>query len=142
MTLHRSRWNQASTRTICTRRRARRVAIKQAIMNSQLVVGVGNIYASEALFKAHIRPGRAARSLSRAECAALVRSIKAVLAMAIRHGGTTLRDYVGAGGEPGHFRQKLFVYERAGEPCRKCGTPIRQRRQGQRSTFFCSNCQI
>lgn len=122
--------------------RKRKVAIKQAIMNSQLVVGVGNIYASEALFRAKIRPGRAARSLSRAECVALVRSIKAVLSMAIRHGGTTLRDYVGAGGEPGYFRQKLYVYERAGKPCRKCGTPIRQRRQGQRSTYFCSSCQV
>jgi formamidopyrimidine-DNA glycosylase len=121
--------------------RGRRVAIKQAIMNSQLVVGVGNIYASEALFRARIRPGRAARSLTRAECSALVKAIKAVLAMAIKSGGTTLRDYVGAGGEPGYFRQKLFVYERAGEPCRKCGTPIRQRRQGQRSTYFCATCQ-
>ena len=121
--------------------RGRRVAIKLAIMNSQLVVGVGNIYASEALFRARIRPGRAARSLSRQECAALVKSIKAVLELAIRHGGTTLRDYVGAGGEPGYFRQKLFVYERAGKPCRRCGTPVRQRVQTQRSTYFCPQCQ-
>jgi formamidopyrimidine-DNA glycosylase len=121
--------------------RKRRVAIKQAIMNSSLVVGVGNIYASEALFRAGIRPGRAARSLTRAECVALVRSIRAVLSMAIRHGGTTLRDYVGAGGEAGQFIKKLYVYERAGLPCRKCGTKIRQRRQGQRSTYFCATCQ-
>jgi formamidopyrimidine-DNA glycosylase len=121
--------------------RKRRVSIKQAIMNGALVVGVGNIYASEALFRAKIRPGRAARSLTRAECMALVRSIRFVLTMAIRHGGTTLRDYVGASGEPGQFRQKLFVYERAGLPCRSCGTKIRQRRQGQRSTYFCPTCQ-
>ena len=122
--------------------RKRRVAIKQAIMNSALVVGVGNIYASEALFRAKIRPGRAARSLTRAECAALVQAIRFVLTMAIRHGGTTLRNYVGADGDPGQFRQKLFVYERAGLPCLKCKTKIRQRRQGQRSTYFCPTCQI
>jgi formamidopyrimidine-DNA glycosylase len=121
--------------------RRRRVAIKLAIMNSQLVVGVGNIYASEALFRAHVRPGRAASSLTRAECAALVNAIKAVLAKAIEHGGTTLRDYVGAGGEPGYFRQKLFVYEREGQACRRCRTLIRHRRQGQRSTYYCPTCQ-
>ena len=121
--------------------RKRRVAVKLAIMNSQLVVGVGNIYASEALFRAGIRPGRAAKSLTRAECAALVKAIKAVLSMAIRHGGTTLRDYVGAGGEPGYFKQKLFVYEREGEPCRRCGELVRHRVQGQRSTYFCASCQ-
>ncbi|HTQ35417.1 MAG TPA: bifunctional DNA-formamidopyrimidine glycosylase/DNA-(apurinic or apyrimidinic site) lyase [Steroidobacteraceae bacterium] len=122
-----------------TRRRS--VAIKLAIMNSRLVVGVGNIYASEALFRAGIRPGRAAKSLTRAEAASLVDAIRTVLEDAIRAGGTTLRDYVGAGGEPGYFRQKLFVYERAGEPCRRCGTCIRQRVQGQRSTYFCPHCQ-
>jgi formamidopyrimidine-DNA glycosylase len=122
-----------------TRRRG--VAIKLAIMNSQIVVGVGNIYASESLFRAGIRPGRAAKSLTRAECSALVDAIKAVLTDAIRAGGTTLRDYVGAGGEPGYFRQKLYVYERAGKPCRVCSRPIRQRVQGQRSTYYCPNCQ-
>jgi len=122
-----------------TRRRS--VAIKSAIMNSQLVVGVGNIYASESLFRAGIRPGRAAKSLTHAECTALVKAIKAVLGDAIRAGGTTLRDYVSASGEPGHFRQKLYVYERAGEPCRRCATPIKQRVQAQRSTYFCPVCQ-
>jgi formamidopyrimidine-DNA glycosylase len=121
--------------------RRRKVAIKLAIMNSQLVVGVGNIYASESLFRAGIRPGRAARSLTQAECAALVKAIKAVLGDAIRAGGTTLRDYVGASGEPGYFRQKLYVYERDGEPCRRCNKPIRHRVQGQRSTYFCAGCQ-
>jgi formamidopyrimidine-DNA glycosylase len=121
--------------------RKRRVAIKLAIMNSQLVVGVGNIYASESLFRAGIRPGRAAKSLTRAEAAALVKAIREVLGDAINAGGTTLRDYVGAGGEPGYFRQKLYVYERSGEPCRRCKTPIRHRVQGQRSTYFCPKCQ-
>jgi len=121
--------------------RGRRVAIKQLVMNSQLVVGVGNIYASEALFRAGVRPGRAARSLTRDECARLVKAIRAVLAMAIRFGGTTLRDYVGADGKPGYFRRKLYVYERGGEPCRRCGTPIRQLVQGQRSTYYCPSCQ-
>ncbi len=122
--------------------RGRRIAVKLAIMNSHIVVGVGNIYASEALFRAHIRPGRAAKSLTRAECTLLAKAIKAVLSMAIRHGGTTLRDYVGAGGEPGYFKQKLYVYERAGEPCRRCGELVRQRVQGQRSTYFCAGCQV
>lgn len=121
--------------------RRRRVAIKLAIMNSQLVVGVGNIYASESLFRAGVRPGRAAKSLTRKESSALVKAIKAVLADAIRAGGTTLRDYVGANGEPGYFQQKLYVYERAGEPCRRCKTPIKHRQQGQRSTYFCPSCQ-
>jgi formamidopyrimidine-DNA glycosylase len=122
-----------------TRRRA--VAIKQLIMNSQLVVGVGNIYASEALFRARIRPRRAARSLKREECMKLARAIKATLAMAVKVGGTTLRDYVGADGNPGYFRQKLYVYERAGQPCRVCGKPVKQFTQGQRSTYWCPNCQ-
>lgn len=121
--------------------RGRRVAVKQFIMNSQVVVGVGNIYASEALFRAGIRPRRAAGRLTKAECDALVRSIKQVLHDAIRSGGTTLRDYVNPEGTPGYFKQELFVYERAGEPCRVCGTPIKQLVQGQRSTYFCKQCQ-
>jgi formamidopyrimidine-DNA glycosylase len=123
------------------RTRKRRVAIKQFVMNAQVVVGVGNIYASEALFRARVRPGRAARLLKRSEVEAIVESIKSVLAMAVKVGGTTLRDYVGADGSPGYFRQKLFVYERAGESCRTCETPIRQRVQGQRSTYWCPTCQ-
>jgi formamidopyrimidine-DNA glycosylase len=121
--------------------RRRSVAVKLAIMNSQLVVGVGNIYASESLFRAGIRPGRAARSLTRAETAALAASIKAVLGDAIRAGGTTLRDFVGADGAPGYFSQKLFVYGRAGAPCRNCGTPVKQRVQGGRATYWCPACQ-
>jgi formamidopyrimidine-DNA glycosylase len=121
--------------------RGRRVAIKQLLMNSQLVVGVGNIYASEALFRARLRPGRAARSLTRADAARLVRAIRAVLRQAIRSGGTTLRDYLGADGAPGYFRQRLYVYERRGKPCRRCGTPVRAVTQGQRSTYYCPSCQ-
>lgn len=121
--------------------RRRRVAIKQLLMNSKLVVGVGNIYANEALFKARIRPRRQARNLSRAEVRRLVRAVRSVLAMATRVGGTTLRDYVGADGQPGYFRQKLYVYERDGKPCRECHTPVRVLTQGQRSTYYCPTCQ-
>lgn len=122
-----------------TRRRS--VAIKQLIMNSRLVVGVGNIYASEALFRARVRPRRQARKLSRAECTKLARAIKATLAMAVKVGGTTLRDYVDADGNPGYFRQKLYVYERTGLACRVCGEFVKQFTQGGRSTYWCSNCQ-
>jgi formamidopyrimidine-DNA glycosylase len=121
--------------------RRRSVAIKQLIMNARLVVGVGNIYASEALFRARIRPRRRARSLSRPECVRLTRAIKATLAMAVKVGGTTLRDYVSADGSPGYFRQKLYVYERAGLPCRVCRKPVKQFTQGARSTYWCPNCQ-
>jgi formamidopyrimidine-DNA glycosylase len=121
--------------------RKRRVAIKQFIMDAKVVVGVGNIYASEALFHARIRPGRQAGGLTRADCERLAAAIRMVLAKAIEVGGTTLRDYVGVDGNPGYFRQKLFVYERIGEPCRQCGTAVRQRVQGQRSTYWCPACQ-
>lgn len=121
--------------------KGRRVSIKQALMNSQVVVGVGNIYASEALFRAHVRPRRAAGRLRREEIEALVVAIKAVLENAIRAGGTTLRDYINPNGMPGYFRQKLYVYERSGEPCLVCGTPIKHFVQGQRSTYFCPHCQ-
>ena len=121
--------------------RRRRLAIKQLLMNSRLVVGVGNIYASEALFRARIRPQRAARRVSRTEAARLVRGVRTVLRQAIRSGGTTLRDYLGADGAPGYFRQKLYVYERAGKPCRRCGTAVRALTQGQRSTYYCPSCQ-
>ena len=121
--------------------RGRRVAIKLLIMNSHIVVGVGNIYASEALFLAGVRPGRAASSLTRAQCARLVTAIRAVLRKAIRFGGTTLRDYVGADGKPGYFRQQLYVYERAGENCRNCAGSIKHVNHGQRSTYYCPRCQ-
>jgi formamidopyrimidine-DNA glycosylase len=121
--------------------RRRHVAIKQLLMNSHLVVGVGNIYASEALFRAGIRPTRQARKLTRVETARLVRAVRTVLRAAIRVGGTTLRDYVGADGAPGYFRQKLFVYECAGNACRVCATAVRHLNQGQRSSYYCPTCQ-
>jgi len=121
--------------------RKRSVAIKQLLMNSHVVVGVGNIYANEALFRARIAPRRAAGRLTRAQAQALVHAVKSVLAEAIEIGGTTLRDYVDASGSPGYFKQKLFVYERAKQPCRVCKTPIKQFAQGQRSTYWCANCQ-
>lgn len=123
------------------RARRRRVSIKAFIMDSRSVVGVGNIYASEALFRAGIRPGLAAGKVSRARMAVLVTRIREVLTEAIGVGGTTLRDYVDPSGMPGYFRQKLFVYERAGKPCRICRTTIRQFVQGQRSTYWCPRCQ-
>jgi formamidopyrimidine-DNA glycosylase len=121
--------------------RGRKVAIKQLLMNSQLVVGVGNIYASEALFRARIRPQRQEGSLTRAEAGRLVRAVRAVLGQAIRAGGTTLRDYLRTDGSPGYFRQRLYVYERGGKPCRRCGKPVRAITQGQRSTYYCPGCQ-
>ncbi len=121
--------------------RRRRIAVKLAIMNSHLVVGVGNIYASESLFRAGIRPGRAARSVTRAQAAALAAAIKAVLTDAIEAGGTTLRNFLRADGSPGYFRQKLYIYGRAGEPCLVCGNPVKQRVMGQRATFWCGTCQ-
>ncbi|HEY8243654.1 MAG: bifunctional DNA-formamidopyrimidine glycosylase/DNA-(apurinic or apyrimidinic site) lyase [Vicinamibacteria bacterium] len=121
--------------------RGRRVAIKLALMDNKLVVGVGNIYANEALFRAGIRPTKAAGRLSRERLAALVDAVRATLADAIAAGGSTLRDYVGSGGEPGGFQLGYAVYGREGAACRVCGTRIRAIRQGQRSTFYCPRCQ-
>jgi len=121
--------------------RKRKVAVKQFIMDSHTVVGVGNIYASEALFRAGIRPQLAAGRLSRRRCELLVESIKSVLGQAIAEGGTTLRDFVDGEGRPGYFKQQLQVYGRAGEPCRACAGIIREVRQGQRASFYCPACQ-
>lgn len=121
--------------------RNRQVAIKNLIMNSEIVVGVGNIYASESLFMAGIRPGRAAKRVSRRECTKLVDTIKLVLERSIKQGGTTLRDFINSDGNPGYFAQSLQVYGREGEPCRECKVAITQKVLGQRSTFYCSQCQ-
>ena len=126
---------------LARRARGRRVAIKQFLMDQRVVVGVGNIYASEALYRAGVHPRRAAGRVGGARLAALVEAIRAVLGDAIRAGGTTLRDYVGADGTPGYFRQRLYVYERAGRPCRRCRTPVRHLVQGQRSSYYCPRCQ-
>jgi len=105
------------------------------------VVGVGNIYANEALFRAGIKPQLAAGKLSQPRCARLVEEIRATLSEAIAQGGSTLRDFVNSSGQPGYFQQNYSVYGRSGEPCRRCGSPIRQIRQGQRSSFYCGYCQ-
>ncbi len=130
-----------SGRVLFERAAGRRQAVKTFIMDSRIVVGVGNIYASEALYRARIDPRRAAGRISRARYDALARAIRAVLRAAISKGGTTLRDFVNGAGEPGYFRMRLAVYDRAGAPCRRCGTAIRVIRSGQRSTYFCPRCQ-
>jgi len=121
--------------------RSRRVTIKQLIMDSRVVVGVGNIYASEALFLSGMRPGRACHRVSRTRCHVLKDAIVHVLKEAIGQGGTTLRDFVREDGRPGYFQQQLNVYGRSGLPCHTCGTQVRQRRIGQRSSFYCPICQ-
>lgn len=121
--------------------RRRRQAVKLFIMNSQVVVGVGNIYASEALFHAGIRPGRAAGRVTRAEYEHLAGAIKEVLARAISKGGTTLRDFTRPDGSSGYFSIELDVYGRAGEACHRCGEAVRHRVLGQRATYWCSRCQ-
>ncbi len=119
----------------------RRQAVKTFIMDSRIVVGVGNIYASEALFLAGIHPKRAAGRISKARYIKLARAIRRVLAAAIKKGGTTLRDFADERGQPGYFRIELKVYDREGRACKKCSALIKQIRQGQRSTFYCSSCQ-
>jgi len=119
----------------------RSVSVKQFIMDAQVVVGVGNIYASESLFMAGISPKRAANKVSKKRYEKLTQCIKLVLARAIEQGGTTLRDFVQAEGKPGYFAQELNVYGRTGESCTRCGELIKQIKQGQRSTFYCSECQ-
>jgi formamidopyrimidine-DNA glycosylase len=123
------------------RSRGRKAAVKLFLMDNAIVVGVGNIYASEALFAAGIDPRRAAGGISRARYAKLAAEVKRILAWAIERGGTTLRDFLNPDGLPGYFFRELNVYGRAGEPCRVCGTPIRQIVLGQRSTFWCPRCQ-
>jgi formamidopyrimidine-DNA glycosylase len=123
------------------RSRGRSAAVKTFLMDQAVVVGVGNIYASEALFEAGIHPARAAGSVSRARYARLADAVKRILAHAITRGGTTLRDFIAPDGAPGYFEQELMVYGRAGEPCRRCGTRIRATVQGQRTTFHCPRCQ-
>ena len=121
--------------------RGRAAPVKTFLMDQKIVVGVGNIYAAEALFAAGIRPTRMAGSVSRARYARLADEVKRILAYAITRGGTTLRDFISPDGTPGYFEQELFVYGRKGEPCRVCATPIRAIVLGQRSTFYCPTCQ-
>ena len=121
--------------------RGRKTAIKQVLMAGDVVVGVGNIYASEALFMAGIRPTLSAARLSRPRVASLHQAIRDVLARAVAIGGSTLKDFSSASGENGYFQLEAMVYGREGQPCRVCGTLIKAIRQGQRSTFYCPSCQ-
>ena len=121
--------------------RGRRAPVKSFIMDARIVVGVGNIYANEALFQAGIRPVRSAGRISRLRYERLAFEIKRVLTSAIEQGGTTLRDFVGGDGKPGYFAQQLSVYGRGGEPCRQCGRKLRESRVSQRNTVYCVACQ-
>ncbi|MBK1722065.1 bifunctional DNA-formamidopyrimidine glycosylase/DNA-(apurinic or apyrimidinic site) lyase [Thiocystis violacea] len=121
--------------------RGRRVAVKSFIMDAAIVVGVGNIYANESLFLAGIHPARLCGRIGLARYQRLAEVIRSVLLASITQGGTTLRDFVREDGQPGYFAQSLRVYGREGQPCRSCGEAIRQRRIGQRSSFYCSRCQ-
>jgi len=121
--------------------RPRSAAIKQVLLAGDIVVGVGNIYASEALFRAGIDPRTPAQRLSRPRCDRLAAAVRTVLAEAIGVGGSTLRDFVSAAGDEGYFMLEAKVYERTGQPCRTCSTPIRRIVQGQRATYYCPCCQ-
>ena len=121
--------------------RGKKLAVKPFIMDNAVVVGVGNIYATEALFAAGIDPRREAKSISRARYLKLAIEIKRILAAAIERGGTTLRDFIGGDGQPGYFQQELFVYGRAYEQCKVCGSELREVKLGQRSSVFCPRCQ-
>ncbi|QAU33387.1 bifunctional DNA-formamidopyrimidine glycosylase/DNA-(apurinic or apyrimidinic site) lyase [Janthinobacterium sp. 17J80-10] len=121
--------------------RGRNAPIKQLLLAGNVVVGVGNIYASESLFKARIHPKTAAGRISLARYTLLAAAIRETLAAAIVQGGSSLRDFINVNGQSGYFQQSYFVYNRTGQPCRICGKPVRQIQQGQRSTFYCANCQ-
>ncbi len=121
--------------------RRRRAPIKQVLLAGDLVVGVGNIYASEALFLAGIRPTLSASRISRPRAVLLHAAVREVLARAVERGGSTLRDFTNVDGQTGYFQLEATVYGRAGEPCRVCASPVRSIRQGQRSTYFCAKCQ-
>lgn len=121
--------------------RGRRCSVKSLIMNASIVVGVGNIYACESLYLSGIHPGRQATRISRARYQTLISAIKQVLTAAIEAGGTTLKDFVSASGQPGYFSQQLRVYGREGLPCLSCSRPIKRVVQQQRSSFYCTKCQ-
>jgi len=121
--------------------RNRSAPVKQVLLAGDIVVGVGNIYASESLFRAGINPKTPARRISLARYEKLAQAVREILAEAIVQGGSTLRDFISVNGQSGYFQQTYFVYDRAGVPCRVCASPIRQIKQGQRSTFYCVHCQ-
>jgi formamidopyrimidine-DNA glycosylase len=121
--------------------RQRSAPVKQVLLAGDIVVGVGNIYASESLFRAGINPKTPAKRISLARYEKLAQAIREILAEAIVQGGSTLKDFISVNGQSGYFQQTYFVYDRTGVPCRLCAAPIRQIKQGQRSTFYCVNCQ-
>lgn len=123
------------------RSRGRSVAVKQFLLAGQAVVGVGNIYCSESLFEARIHPAKAAGKLTRPECMRLANAVRLILKKAIAAGGSSLKDFVNSEGDPGHFMVQTKVYDRKDMPCKVCKTPIKQIVQGQRSTYFCPQCQ-
>ena len=130
-----------SAQTLYKNTRSRTAAIKQVLLAGDIVVGVGNIYASESLFRARINPKTAAHRIGLARYEVLAQAIREILAAAIEQGGSTLRDFLSVNGQSGYFQQTYFVYDREGQPCRICGAAVRQIKQGQRSTFYCVNCQ-
>ena len=121
--------------------RKRSITVKQFLLAGQAVVGVGNIYCSESLFEAGIHPAKAAGKLTRPQCSRLAMAVRSILKKAIAAGGSSLKDFVNSDGDPGHFMVQTKVYDRKGLPCKVCRTPISQIVQGQRSTYFCSQCQ-
>ncbi len=121
--------------------RSRTAAIKQVLLAGDIVVGVGNIYASESLYQAGINPKTPAHRIGLLRYEKLAQAIREILAAAIEQGGSTLRDFLSVNGQSGYFQQNYFVYDRTGQPCRVCGAAVRQIKQGQRSTFYCVNCQ-
>jgi formamidopyrimidine-DNA glycosylase len=123
----------------CSRKRS--VAVKQFLLAGQAVVGVGNIYCSESLFEAGIHPAKAAGKLTRPQCSRLATAVRLILKKAIAAGGSSLKDFVNSEGDPGHFMVQTKVYDRKDQPCKVCKTPIKQIVQGQRSTYFCPQCQ-
>jgi formamidopyrimidine-DNA glycosylase len=123
----------------CSRKRS--VAVKQFLLAGQAVVGVGNIYCSESLFEAGIHPTKAAGKLTRPQCSRLASAVRLILKKAIAAGGSSLKDFVNSEGDPGHFMVQTKVYDRKDQPCKVCKTPIKQIVQGQRSTYFCPQCQ-
>ena len=123
----------------CSRKRS--VAVKQFLLAGQAVVGVGNIYCSESLFEAGIHPAKAAGKLTRPQCSRLAAAVRLILKKAIAAGGSSLKDFVNSEGDPGHFMVQTKVYDRKDQPCKVCKTPIKQIVQGQRSTYFCPQCQ-
>jgi formamidopyrimidine-DNA glycosylase len=134
--------NDFTAEYLYVKTRQRKVCIKQLLMNGKIVVGVGNIYANEALFNSGIRPTKSAKRLTRQQCATLVLQVKQVLQKAITAGGTTLKDFTQADGKPGYFKQQLQVYGREAETCLHCHTPIKQITISNRSSFYCPQCQL